>query len=80
MRQRELFLLLVHLSWRIKAEIQEHPVVWWERKPTTEHPYKWQVRICVFWTAGAEKWSWGPCGMEAPLQCGSWEHCTCCLV
>ena len=49
---REIFLLLSHLSWLVKAQTQEKAVVTWLRKLTVVHPYEWRVRIRVWLTGG----------------------------
>ena len=53
MHKQEIFSLLVHVLWRIKMEIQENATVRWRPKSTTTHPYKWEVRVCMYLREGA---------------------------
>ena len=53
MHKQEIFCLLVHLSWRIKIDVQENATVGWHRKSTTAYPCEWLVRVRVYVREGA---------------------------
>ena len=71
--KQEIFSLPVHLSWRIKMEVQENATAQWCPKSGTAHPYEWEVRVRVYLHVGTRDVVMG----HEQMSRGSWEHRKC---